>query len=160
MHPNAELIKKFYNAFQKLDADAMLACYHPEATFHDPAFQHLDSKEARAMWRMLTERAKDFSLTYRGTAADDRHGRVHWDATYTFSKTGRKVVNSIDAEFEFKDGLIYRHRDEFDLRKWAGMALGPSGKLLGWTPLMKSLIRKNARKGLNAYLELPDHHSA
>jgi ketosteroid isomerase-like protein len=155
MHPNAELIKKFYNAFQKQDADAMVACYHPDVKFHDPAFQDLDSREVRAMWHMLTERAQDFSLRYHGTAADDRHGRVHWDATYTFSKTGRKVTNPIDAEFEFKDGLIYRHRDEFDLRKWAGMALGPTGKLLGWSRLMKNIIRKNARKGLDEYMRQP-----
>lgn len=36
-HPNAELIERFYQAFQRLDGEAMAACYAPQATFHDPA---------------------------------------------------------------------------------------------------------------------------
>lgn len=40
-HPNAELIERFYQAFQRLDGEAMAACYAPQATFHDPAFGEL-----------------------------------------------------------------------------------------------------------------------
>lgn len=28
-HPNAELIERFYQAFQRLDGEAMAACYAP-----------------------------------------------------------------------------------------------------------------------------------
>ena len=38
-------------------------------------------------------------------------GRAHWEADYTFSSTGRKVHNVIDATFEFEGGLIRAHRD-------------------------------------------------
>ena len=39
-------------------------------------------------------------------------------ATYTFSATGRTVVNRIRARFDFRDGKIVRHVDSFDLWRW------------------------------------------
>ena len=69
--------------------------------------------------------------------ATDTAGKAHWVATYTFSGTGRKVVNDIQASFVFKVGKIVRHKDVFDLYLWARHALGLKGVLLGWTPLVQ-----------------------
>jgi hypothetical protein len=46
-----------------------------------------------------------------------------WQATYIFSKTNKMVVNTIAAQFQFKNGLIIKHVDEFDLYKWSKQAL-------------------------------------
>ena len=78
-------------------------------------------------------------------------GSAHWVATYTFS-TGRVVVNDIRARYRFADGLIVEHRDTFSLHSWAGQALGPVGKLLGWTPLIQGKIRKQAGDGLQEFV--------
>jgi hypothetical protein len=91
------------------------------------------------------------TVEYSGVSADDTTGRAHWEARYDFSATGRKVHNVIDARFEFADGKIIRHADTFDLWRWAGMALGPKGKLLGWLPPVQNAIRKTAMKGLDAF---------
>jgi ketosteroid isomerase-like protein len=152
MHANARLIGRFYDSFARRDPEGMIACYHPEVTFSDPAFPNLDARHARAMWRMLVERGRDLEVRASGIEADDAQGRAHWDATYTFSATGRKVTNSIDAAFAFRDGLIVTHRDRFDLWRWAGMALGAKGRLLGWTPLVQNAIRAQAAKGLASYI--------
>ena len=148
MHPNAALGERFYTAFQRRDAAGMIACYHPQIEFSDPVFPDLRGDQARAMWKMLAGRAQDLELTFSDVTADDRRGSARWIAKYTFSKTGRKVINRISAEFEFTDGLISRHRDRFDLWKWAGMALGAKGMLLGWTPLVQNAIRAEAARGL------------
>jgi hypothetical protein len=100
------------------------------------------------MWRMLTNRAQNFSLTFDGIEADDKSGRAHWVATYTFSQTGRTIVNDIHASFVFRDGKIWRHVDRFDLWRWARQALGAKGWLLGWTPLVRNAIQAQAAKGL------------
>lgn len=152
-HPHAELITSFYTAFQRLDAEAMVACYHERVTFSDPAFPGLQGDRAKAMWRMLCARAQDFELTFDAVEADAEHGSAHWDATYTFSKTGRKVHNRIDARFRFADGLIIAHEDHFNLRRWAGMALGAKGKLLGWLPPVQNAIRKESARMLDQYIE-------
>lgn len=151
-HPNAQLLETFYTAFARRDGEAMAACYAPDVQFADPVFPDLRGARAGNMWRMLTERTNaDFKLTYRDIKADDRTGSAHWEAIYEFSATGRRVHNVIDATFEFRDGKIVRHTDRFDLWKWAGMALGLKGKLLGWAPPVRGAIRKLARRGLDAY---------
>lgn len=151
MHPHEQLITRFYQAFQKRDAAAMAACYHPDIHFSDPAFPDLRGPMAGAMWKMLTERGKDLRLEFRDVKADDKSGSAHWDAWYTFSKTGRKVHNSIDASFSFKDGLILRHVDHFDFHRWAGQALGPAGKLLGGFGFLQKKVQEQAAAGLAAF---------
>ncbi len=150
-HPNARLVHTFYSAFQKRDPEGMVACYHPEIWFSDPVFQELRGPRAGAMWRMLTERAPTLEVTFRDATGNDKTGSAHWEATYPFSATGRTVHNVIEAAFEFRDGKIIRHADTFDLWKWAGMALGAKGKLLGWLPPVQNKIRAMAMGGLAAY---------
>lgn len=152
MHPNATLIRRFYDAFAARDAEGMKACYHPDIVFTDPAFGELRGAQAGAMWTMLTGRAKDLEVTASDIEADDQRGRAHWDARYTFGQTGRKVLNRIDAAFEFRDGLIIRHTDTFDFYAWARQALGPAGVLLGWTPLLQNKVRDSARAGLAKHM--------
>ncbi|MGF6240522.1 MULTISPECIES: nuclear transport factor 2 family protein [Paraburkholderia] len=150
-HPHTELIERFYEAFQKCDAEAMGACYADDVVFSDPVFGELRGEEARDMWRMLVQRAQAFSLTFDAVEANERTGRAHWVARYLFSQTGRSVVNRIDAQFVFRDGRIAEHRDTFDLWRWSRQALGFKGMLLGWTPFVQRAIRAQARKGLDAY---------
>jgi len=148
MHPNEELIETFYASFQKLDAEAMLRCYHADIRFSDPVFPNLSASEVRAMWRMLCKQAKNFELTFADIEADDRTGKARWEARYDFSATGRRVHNRIAAEFEFRDGKIIKHTDTFDFWKWSRMALGPAGILLGWTPLLRRKVQKQAGERL------------
>lgn len=150
-HPNGNLINDFYKAFQRLDAEAMARCYTDDIVFSDPAFGELKGEQVRDMWRMLTQRAEGFSLTFSNVAADDRVGQAHWTATYRFSRTGRIVVNRIEARFAFRDGLIAEHRDSFDMWRWARQALGMKGALLGWAPFVQQAIRTQARTTLEAY---------
>jgi ketosteroid isomerase-like protein len=150
-HPNAELITRFYQAFQQLDAEAMAACYSSDVHFSDPVFTDLNGQEAADMWRMLASRAQKFSLTFDGVEADDLSGRANWVATYLFSQTGRMVENRIQARFLFSDGKIIEHHDSFDLWRWARQALGAKGTLLGWLPPVQNAIRQQAARGLAAY---------
>jgi ketosteroid isomerase-like protein len=151
MHPNAQLIDGFYKAFAAKDHAAMQACYAPEATFEDAVFR-LRGKEVGAMWHMLCEGGRDLTLTYSGLDADDTTGRAHWEARYTFSSTGRKVHNVIDAAFEFQNGRITAHRDRFGFWRWSSQALGPAGRLLGWTPPVRNKVRATARVRLQKFM--------
>ena len=99
----------------------MAACYAPDATFRDPAFD-LAGAEVGAMWAMLCARGKDLALEWRDVRADDRAGSAHWEARYTFSVTGRPVHNVIDAAFTFRDGS-----DRHARRPLRPLALEPDG---------------------------------
>lgn len=153
MNANEQLIHDFYTAFQARDGQKMASFYHQDALFSDPAFGTLYGQEVGAMWRMLCLRGKDLTVTFDRVQADEQSGSVHWEARYTFSSTGRIVHNVIDANFLFMEGKILEHHDHFNLWRWSGMALGPTGLLLGWMPLVRNRIRKQARDGLAAFMQ-------
>lgn len=129
-----------------------MACYAADATFSDPVFPALKGEAARGMWRMLCARGKDLRVEFSAVQADDRTGSAHWEAWYTFSASGRRVHNIIDASFTFSNGLIASHVDHFDLYRWSRQAVGVKGVLLGWTPLVQNVVRKTAARSLEAFL--------
>lgn len=151
---NEAIIEKFYRSFQEKDFRGMQSCYHETIIFSDPVFPHLEGNQARAMWHMLVSNGKDLQLTFRDAKANGEKGSCHWEASYTFSGSGRKVLNIIDASFEFRDGKIFRHTDHFDLWKWSRMALGTPGVILGWSPVLKNKIRKMAGSNLSKFIEV------
>lgn len=153
MHPNEQLIHRLYSAFAQRDWKTMQACYHDDVLFNDAAFTNLKGKQAKAMWHMLAENAKDFSLEFNQVKANETPGSCHWEARYKFSKTGRSVLNKIDASFEFKDGLIYRHTDSFDFWRWSRMALGTIGLLLGWSGFLQNKVKATAIGSLKKFIE-------
>ena len=146
MAENAELIRSLYEALDRHDGEAMAALYAPDGRFRDPAFGELSGAEAGDMWRMLAGRAEDLSVELVDHAADADSGSAHWIATYTF-RTGRHVVNDIQARFTFQEGKIVDHRDSFSFWHWARQALGPTGLILGLPP-MNLLVRRRARADL------------
>lgn len=152
MHPNAALLERFYAAFTARDHAGMAACYHPDAEFHDPAFGDLRGPQVAAMWRMLCERATDLRVEASAITADDHRGQAHWEAWYPFTRTGRKVHNVVEASFEFKDGLILRHRDDFSQWKWARQAMGPVGLLIGWTGFFGRKLQATTHAQLAAFM--------
>ena len=151
MHVNEQLIHKFYEAFIQKDFNTMAECYHSEATFKDEAFV-LKGKQIGSMWRMLIERGTDLQTESSNIQANDSAGRASWEAWYTFSSTGNKVHNIIDANFTFKDGKILNHRDSFNFHRWASQAFGLMGKLLGWTGFLHQKVRATAMSGLENYM--------
>jgi len=153
MHPHEALIREFYDAFARRDAEAMANCYDREVFFSDPVFPKLHGDEAGDMWRMLLSRATDLQVTLDSASATAEGGRAQWTARYTFSKTGRPVVNVVTAMFAFRNGKIVRHYDRFSFYRWASQALGPIGRFLGWFAPLKWKVRKDAAKGLEKFRE-------
>lgn len=149
---NEKIIRHFYESFARRDASGMVSCYHEQIEFSDPAFGTLKGADAKNMWRMLVERAGgNLKIEFSNITANGEKGSADWTADYVFSKTKRPVHNEIHAEFEFKDGKIYRHRDMFDAWKWSKQALGLPGILLGWSGFMKNKIQSQARASLLEY---------
>ena len=152
MHANAQLIHDFYNGFKRLDWQAMNACYDQNIQFSDAVFTELEAEQVAAMWHMLCDKAEDFELSFSQVQADDTHGSARWQATYTFSRTGRRVHNVIFAEFQFADGKIVRHSDHFSFWRWSSMALGAPGSLLGWSGFFRRKVQQQALNGLKRFM--------
>ncbi len=134
----------------------MQSLYHSQASFSDPVFQGLKGKEIQVMWEMLITASKDLKVSFSDIKADGRRGTCRWEAWYTFSRTGRRVHNIINAAFEFQDGKIVDHQDTFDFWRWSRQALGIPGILLGWTPFILEKVRKTARQALKKFTRTVD----
>jgi ketosteroid isomerase-like protein len=145
---DADVVQRFYEAFHRRDGDTMAGMYAPDGHFCDPVFGDLTGAEAGAMWQMLTGRARD--LTVELVEHDGRS--AHWIARYTFTQTGRPVVNDVHATFTIADGLIVDHVDRFSFWAWSRQALGMRGVLLGWTPKLRSKVTDTARSGLEEFM--------
>ena len=158
MNINEQVIQNFYSAFARLDHAAMQNYYAADPVFNDPVFGILQGDEVKAMWEMLCRNAKDFSLTYETPEADGEYGTCNWTATYTFSKTGRRVVNKVKAHMRIENGRITEHTDEFDIYKWSRQALGLPGILLGWSGYLKNKIRSDAKKRLYSFMKSKGDH--
>ena len=149
---NTELIERLYQGLQDLDGDAMAACYAPTARFEDPAFGPLTGERIGGMWRMLTARSNGIEVDLSQVRADDTQGSAHWVAKYAFGPSSRPVVNRIDARFTFEQGLIVEHVDTFSFHQWARQSLGPMGLLLGWTPLLRNRVQRDALRSLDRFM--------
>ena len=151
---NTELVTRFYSAFQNLDYATMQDCYSDEVIFQDPAFGVLNGIEAKSMWEMLAKNAKNFSLSFSDIKAeDDEYITCKWVARYTFSATGRNVVNRIQAYIRVQNGKITEHTDHFNFWSWARQATGISGWLLGWSAFFQSQVRSQAKANLKKFMD-------
>ena len=154
MTPNEKTLIKFYNAFANADASTMCECYHSKIVFRDPIFGLLKDNNVCQMWKMLIKKSKgNIKIELSNVKVDEHIGSAQWVATYNFSKTNRKVVNVISAQFHFKDGLIKKHTDDFDIWNWSKQAFGITGFLFGWTGFFQKKIQKQARLSLKKYID-------
>ncbi|REE25590.1 nuclear transport factor 2 family protein [Winogradskyella pacifica] len=149
------IIEKFYTALNNSDGTTMASCYHDDVVFEDPAFGILKGERAKAMWLMLcaSQNGNGFKVEFSNITANNKTGSAHWEAHYTFSKTGRQVHNSIDASFEFKEGLIIKHTDEFDIHKWAKQAMGVKGIFFGGMQFFKNKLQSQTNSMLDKFMK-------
>jgi hypothetical protein len=133
----------------------MASCYAPDAHFADPVYPNLHGAQVGAMWRMLTGRAQDLTVQVRSLTADEHTGSATWLARYAFGPDRRQVANLVTSTFVFTGGLVGDERDAFDFHAWAAMALGPKGRLLGWTPALRSAVRRRAAEQLRDFMAAP-----
>ncbi|RTZ06367.1 nuclear transport factor 2 family protein [Flavobacterium sp. GSP27] len=154
MTESEKILTKFYSAIANADSPTMCNCYDSSIQFRDPVFGLLKGNDVCLMWKMLLEKSKgNITIKFSAVKADDYIGSVQFIATYNFSKTNRKVVNRIQAQFQFKDGLIIKHTDDFDIFKWSKQAFGITGYLLGWTGFFHKKIQEQALLSLKKYKE-------
>ncbi len=152
-------IDALYDFFSKKDYRGMASCYHDQAVFSDPVFPELKGQEIAAMWHMLCENSRGLKINHHKPCLTQDTGQVIWEAHYLFGASKREVHNIIHATFTFRDGLIYRHTDEFDFWRWSRMALGLPGTVLGWSPYFRSRVQQQASGRLRAFISAHAQYS-
>jgi ketosteroid isomerase-like protein len=152
MNTTTRLIGTFYEALGRGDTGAMATCYHPDVVYSGPIFPELRGVQVMEMWRMLLARSAGIEVVASGLRGDDRRGQARLTVRYTFRRTGRTVVNEVEAGFRFADGVIIEHREHFDFWRWSRQALGARGLLLGWTPGLQRRVQVAAVAALVTFM--------
>lgn len=154
MVSSEKIIHQLYTSISNGVISKIGNCYSPDVKFHDPIFGTLTGLEVPKMWKMLIEKSKgNLFIEYSIIKSDAYKGSAQWTATYTFGKNKRLIKNTIQSEFHFKDGLIIKQNDNFNIWTWAKQAFGISGFLLGWTGYMQKKIHQKAKLSLKNYKE-------
>ena len=141
------VVRRYWDALAQADGAAMAACYHKDARFRDEVFD-LHGPRIGAMWRMLMAPGAPVQITVHELTTDGDVTTGTWGAVYPFSATGRTVHNVIRSTFRVQGHKIVEQRDRFPFWKWSRMALGTKGLLLGWTPIVRKAVQKQARARL------------
>lgn len=153
MHPNEQKIRDFYKHFAQKNYQKMAETYTENAVFFDEVFTLEGVQEISSMWQMLCQGAsQDFKVICTKAQANEQTGSAEWEASYTFSQTGRKVHNRIKAHFDFENGKIKFHEDTFNFWKWARQAFGWTGFLIGWTGFFKNKVREKVNQNLERFM--------
>ncbi|WP_338985208.1 nuclear transport factor 2 family protein [Spiroplasma endosymbiont of Diplazon laetatorius] len=149
-----KVISDFYEAFKQGDSNKMVSLYSPKVTFQDPTFGELNAEEARFMWIMLVSTRADskFEVNY---TVEEKNGKivVVWKATYLFGPKKRKVVNIVTSKMETEDGLIVKHVDSFNFKRWAKQAVGFSGALFGNATWFRKKVKDGAKGKLKMFMD-------
>jgi hypothetical protein len=134
----SEVAQQFFSALSSLNAIAATEFYadgHSDL-FKDPVFGLEDSAHAKAIWKLLIASSLSYSQKtgveplridvagIQTNSQDENQVRVYWNATYTYSETGRYVENHLTSDLTIENGKITRQRDSFDYCRWTEMALG------------------------------------
>ena len=152
MTSQEKILTKLYTAFANADAATMCECYDSNIQFQDPVFGVLKGSDVCTMWKMLLGKSNGtIKIEFSNIKADEYRGFATWIATYPFSKTNRTVINTVRSEFYFKNGLIYRQIDHFDIWKWTKQAFGLTGFLFGWTGYFQRKIEQKALASLKKF---------
>jgi steroid delta-isomerase-like uncharacterized protein len=136
------LVRAFATAFNRNDVDALLACFTPDASYHDNFFgEHRGQVALRAMFERMFREGRDYQWDMEQVVENAERAAAEWTFGYVVTdalprSAGRKVRFRGMSVFELQAGKIAAYREYFDV----GAAL----LQLGFAPesLTKVLRRK------------------
>lgn len=123
-HPNAELFRKGYTAFQSGDMDTLRQLFAPDLVWHAPGKNHLSGDYTGIddvlglFMKQFEETAGAFKVEVHDILANDEHGVAL--ATVSGDREGKKLDDRYVHSVHFKDGrlteswIFGEHQDEED----------------------------------------------
>ena len=124
MHPNAEVVRRGYEAFNTADMDALMEIFDPDSSWHTPGRSPIagDHVGREAVFAQFGHYGGDTGGTFRAdlryVAADDE-GRVVGVHHNSAERDGKRLDTGCCIVFEVVDGRIMDGREHFfDLGNW------------------------------------------
>ena len=125
----ASVAHRFASAFNSRDVDRVLACFSPDAQYHDLFYGRFTGHdEIRALFERMYAEGDHHEWTMTRVVADQNCTVGEWTFTFTVSaavaaSAGRTLVFRGVSVFETSNGMCRHYREHFD-RGAALLALG------------------------------------
>jgi steroid delta-isomerase-like uncharacterized protein len=115
------VVREFERAFNHQDVGALLACFTPDASYHDTFFgEHVGTESLRAMFERMFREGRDYRWTMETVVETAAAAAAEWTFAYTVTEAiprsaGRAVRFRGMSVFEKRDGRIAAYRESFDM---------------------------------------------
>lgn len=118
MTGNLRKVEDFIAAWNRRDRDAILGAFSADAVYHNiPMAPVIGFAEIEATVSRLINDMSDVEWVINAIA-ETADGRVLTERVDAFSNKGKAVSLPVMGIFEFRDGLIARWADYFDLESY------------------------------------------
>ena len=143
------IVEQFYAALNAKDLLTLRSLYHPKAEYNDEIFS-LNYKEILALW--YSSMQPEMELVAEVHSIDQQKESIvtHWTISYTIASINKRITLDEVGRFEFQDGLIIRHTDEYSFYRWCAQAFGVAGMLASWSKWLRKKVRNQAYSSINA----------
>jgi hypothetical protein len=159
LHPNVVLLERFYTGIQNSDIAAIRTCYAPNVVLLRPG-----------LWRATRRQdGSDVGHVIQPRRAPADHlqrpirRRLHRLGTLGSPLRVRQDrapgPQPDHLRISLRRARVAEHRDSFRVYRWAAMAIGPVGRLAGWTPLLRSALHKETVRLLDRFQANLDHEA-
>ncbi len=124
MHPNAEIVRRAYEAFNTADMETLTETFDENACWHTPGRSPIagDHEGRDAVFAQFGRYGGDTGGTFKAalkTVLADDEGRVVGIHHNSAEKEGKKLDTGCCIVFALKDGRITHGREYFfDLHNW------------------------------------------
>jgi steroid delta-isomerase-like uncharacterized protein len=114
-------VHEFARAFNKMDVDALLACFTAGATYTDNFFgAHTGTASLRAMFERMFREGRDYSWVMETVVETAERAAAEWTFSYVATEAlprsaGRRVRFRGMSFFDLAGGRIAAYRECFDL---------------------------------------------
>jgi steroid delta-isomerase-like uncharacterized protein len=115
------IVHEFEKAFNKMDVDALLACFTPDGIYTDNFFgPHRGTASLRAMFERMFREGRDYSWVMDTVVETRERAAAEWTFSYVATaavprSAGKRVRFRGMSFFEVEGGRIAAYRECFDL---------------------------------------------
>ncbi len=157
---NEDTVRKFFLCYQAHDFKGMQSCLDENVKFSDFAYE-IEGIKVKAMWHWFCvpfgPREEPVDVTkFEIIKSDNDVVLAKYRVSYLYGKQQRPVIYFIEACFIIQNDKIVEQKDTFSSIsqfKFAGMALGFPFQFLALTPLLRWIVKNEAAKKLNHFME-------
>lgn len=144
-------IRQFVETLTRHDLPALLACYHPQASYSGPVHPDIRGHALHRLWALRLARCAGLRAQALGWEGDERKARLRWEMCWTSRGSASPARLALITTFSFWDAQIVRQVDQFSVWRLLGQTEGLRGWALGWLPATQRRARDRAARELTEF---------